>query len=219
MSHDQMKAIVEVANDSSRSALLFTADVSDHLVARAGALCTRIIGVKKDSCSQDEVTEEKIAQHFYIDDGCYGSLGSTKCGSESTCSTISPNADSQESVQKHRPVPLYGGQLEPKSSHLILHQTPNKNTAPLSFPSNSDTTSVKNVRSTVWGPTCDGLDKVCADVILPDNLEANRDWLVFSNLGCGGFGGGLGLGTAFNGFDPPDVSYCVLNYFSYIDNE
>ena len=70
--------------------------------------------------------------------------------------------------------------------------------------------------STVWGPTCDGLDKVCDHVLLPSDLQANRDWLVFSNLGCGGFGGGLGLGTAFNGFDPPDVSYCVLGYFAHV---
>ena len=61
--------------------------------------------------------------------------------------------------------------------------------------------------STVWGPTCDGLDRVCRDIALP---ELHRDdWLLFP-IQCSN---GEGLGTGFNGFCPPDTAYCVLGYF------
>lgn len=67
-----------------------TIDASRVLMANAAALCTRIIGVKKnesntkngatDSVDDTIQTEQKknesttIQQHLYIDDGCYGSL-------------------------------------------------------------------------------------------------------------------------------------------------
>lgn len=214
--NNQMQTIAEMANDSSMCSVIFTADVSDHLVARAGALCTRIIGVKNGKePSQDEVDPASgaISKHYYIDDGCYGSLGSSKCSSENTCSPNLQECDEQNAppVKEHLPLPLYGGRLSRKASHLSL--TSRKKIDPIS---NSIVGKCRNVKSTVWGPTCDGLDKVCDNVMLPDDLQANRDWFVFSNLGCGGFGGGLGLGTAFNGFDPPDVSYCVLGYFAHL---
>ena len=78
--------------------LSFTADLGDHLVAVAGALCARVIGVKRvtsricdsscnstsddggtsnDGSSDGHVGEEgkQISMvQYYIDDGCYGSL-------------------------------------------------------------------------------------------------------------------------------------------------
>jgi len=200
----QLMEVRDLANDPENCSLVYTADISTHLVARAGALCTRVIGVKsKDSMPTEKTGRGKdVAIHYFIDDGCYGSL-------TSSCS------------QKHIPVPLYGNTVLPKSkAHLSLNNSRLKPSSSLpavssSLASSSDGKDTSgHVLSTVWGPTCDGLDKVCELVLLPKNLEANKDWLVFSNLGCGGFGGGLGLGTAFNGFDPPDVSYCVLGYFS-----
>jgi hypothetical protein len=219
---ERVQAMAEMANDPSRCSLVFTADVSDHLVQRAGALCCRIIGVKDGKAIANENPDENsgnvsMTKHYYIDDGCYGSLGSTKCGSENTC----PNSCSDETqmdentTKKHFPVPLYGGNFAPQASRLILHKKPLPLISPSSDSVQQGTSNL--VQSTVWGPTCDGLDKVCDKVMLPTDLKANRDWLVFSNLGCGGFGGGLGLGTAFNGFDPPDVAYCVLGYFAHIE--
>lgn len=201
---EHLKEIRDMANNSATCSLVYTADISTHLVARAGALCARVIGVKsKDSMPTEKSGSRKdVAIHYFIDDGCYGSL-------TSSCS------------QKHVPVPLYGNMALPKStSHLSLNPSQSKprlpipETPPLLSSSSGDKDTQGHVLSTVWGPTCDGLDKVCESVLLPKDLEANRDWLVFFNLGCGGFGGGLGLGTAFNGFDPPDISYCVLGYFS-----
>lgn len=219
---ERVQAIADMANDPSRCTLVFTADVSDHLVQRAGALCCRIIGVKDGKTvamdnPDENVASGPVAKHYYIDDGCYGSLGSTKCGSENTCpnSCTDENVtdDNNNNMKKHFPVPLYGGNLAPQASHLILH----KKTLPMISSAGVAPNASNLVQSTVWGPTCDGLDKVCDKVLLPTDLKANRDWLVFSNLGCGGFGGGLGLGTAFNGFDPPDVAYCVLGYFAHLD--
>ena len=214
-----LQVIVDRANDPSTSSLRFTADVSDQLVKKSGALCCRLIGVKdgKVPAEGDAPDKKAVAKHFYIDDGCYGSLGSTKCGSDpSTCTMIQTdschsNDSGQEqfssSTRQHLPIPLYGGKLAPKSKLVLQNSVaPSRNTST----SLNEESQTELVLSTVWGPTCDGLDKVCDKVLLPSDLKANRDWIVFSNLGCGGFGGGLGLGTAFNGFDPPDIAYCVL---------
>ena len=57
--------------------------------------------------------------------------------------------------------------------------------------------------------TLSSLDQVCKDIPLP---EMQRDeWLVFPNLSSSH---SEGLGTAFNGFAPPDTCYCVLGYFA-----
>jgi hypothetical protein len=132
-----------------------TLDVSHLLVANAGATCARIIGVKQNEA-------EKI--HYYIDDGCYGSL----------------------------------------SDH-------SKNSIPLPLKSKATTPSLEydeseELTATVWGPTCDGLDKVCVGK-LP--RLSRDDWLVFKNTGF------CNVGTTFNGFAPPDVVYCVLGSFLY----
>jgi diaminopimelate decarboxylase len=141
-----------------------TVDVTRMLVAPAGALCTRIIGVK-----HEETDAGKIRQHYYIDDGCYGSLYQAGMGDSSFL-----------------PMPLFS---RPPAE-------------------TSEAPSVDVHLSTVWGPTCDGLDRVCRDIPLP--CLQRDDWLVFPNLGCSS---SEGLGTAFNGFDPPDTAYCVLGYF------
>ena len=256
---EKLEDIVALANDPATCSLFYTADVSTHLVARAGALCARIIGSKvtttgggvkqqqkqldsttllsisvgfvgidDNNNSKNQSLSNKETTHYFIDDGCYGSLGSSSSSSSCKNST-------QQQQQKHTPFHLYGNVSLPKSkSHLSLsvHSSYSKSISRSSsidektsfeiavdstntFTTNTiSSTTSNNGPCTVWGPTCDGLDKVCESVYLPKDLEANRDWLVFSNLGCGGFGGGLGLGTAFNGFDPPDVEYCVLGYFS-----
>jgi len=195
-------------------AVRYTADVSLHLVAHAGGLCTRIIGVKKsyqgdkninektndndfrndlDSSNQTRLSEVDI--HYFIDDGCYGSLSSTK----TACDTNASN---------FLPMPLYGVRKKEDENSISLSKSNH------SFNSLQSIKTTKLMNATVWGPTCDGLDQVCKSLLLPNDLEANRDWLIFPNLGCGGFGGGLGLGTAFNGFDAPDTVYCVLGYFT-----
>jgi hypothetical protein len=141
------------------SSLLVTLDVSHLLLANAGALCTRIIGVKQTEAG-------KI--HYYIDDGCYGSLS---------------NYNSQDAVQ---PFPL----KKDKEDAADESSEPEE-----------------QLLATVWGPTCDGLDKVCGDILLP--RLSRDDWLVFGDLGF------CHVGTNFNGFEPPDIAYCVLGGHLY----
>jgi len=186
-----------------------TVDVSHDLISPAGALCTRIIGVKEEqiiasTSSDNETKGDKdfvghmattpgetpssstetavtmtggVRMHYYIDDGCYGSLY---------------HAAEHNAISN--PLPL----LYPDSQQ---QQQQGEN-------HNSEHAQSKMFTSTVWGPTCDGLDRVCRDILLPKLYRDN--WLVFPNLGCRI---GEGLGTAFNGFAPPDTAYCVLGYF------
>jgi uncharacterized protein YgfB (UPF0149 family) len=153
-------AVVDWLSQHAKSLSLITFDVSHLLVANAGAICARIIGVKHNGPG-------KI--HYYIDDGCYGSL----------------------------------------SNH-------SKNSVPLPLKAGSDSTSVDSdhpqelLVATVWGPTCDGLDKVCVGK-LPKLCR--DDWLVFGNTGF------CHVGTGFNGISPPDVVYCVLGGFLYASDK
>jgi diaminopimelate decarboxylase len=155
-------ATVDWLSQHAKSLRLITLDVSHLLVENAGATCARIIGVRQSEAG-------KI--HYYIDDGCYGSLSNhsknnvplpLKAGSDSSTSVDSDDDDSQELI------------------------------------------------ATVWGPTCDGLDKVCVGK-LPKLCR--DDWLVFGNTGF------CDVGTAFNGFSPPDVVHCVLGGFLYASDK
>jgi diaminopimelate decarboxylase len=139
-----------------------TIEASQALVAPIGALCTRLIGVRT---SNQPDQPEGQHRHYYIDDGCYGSLYS---GGKDT---------------NYNPLPLLP----------FKEQDPN---------SAEPAPPLPMYLTTVWGPTCDGLDKVCQDIPLPE-LQRD-DWLVFPNLGCSS-----GTGTAFNGFAPPDTAFYV----------
>ncbi|XP_074035724.1 ornithine decarboxylase [Leptinotarsa decemlineata] len=57
----------------------------------------------------------------------------------------------------------------------------------------------KYYRSSVWGPTCDGLDQVVEQVMLPEMKVG--DWMVFENMGAYT----LPVASPFNGFPIPKV--------------
>lgn len=165
-------------------------DITGPLLSSAGALCTRVIGVReqttipKKQSNEDEQKEQppgpQRRMHYYIDDGCYGSLY-------------------QEGGN--------GSSLHPVPLITTTRTVATMETDVDCGMSGSSTMSQPDLLvSTVWGPTCDGLDRVCSDIALP---ELRRDdWLVFP-VQCSG----EGLGTAFNGFCPPDTAFCVLGYF------
>ena len=56
--------------------------------------------------------------------------------------------------------------------------------------------------TSLWGPTCDGLDKIC-DVVMPE--LAVGDWLYFDNMGAYT----VSAFSSFNGFLRPKIYYCV----------
>lgn len=56
--------------------------------------------------------------------------------------------------------------------------------------------------ASVWGPTCDSIDCVCPDIILPPTLEVG-DWLGFENMGAYT----ICAASQFNGFERSGVIY------------
>lgn len=58
---------VEWCRSEYSKCTLISVDISRFLLANSAALCARIIGVKKSGASSSHT-------HYYIDDGCYGSL-------------------------------------------------------------------------------------------------------------------------------------------------
>lgn len=61
--------------------------------------------------------------------------------------------------------------------------------------SNAEVAAMMPAPGTVFGPTCDGADKVLEEVVLPA-LQPG-DWLLFSNMGAYTIAGACN----FNGFD------------------
>ncbi|KAJ8978822.1 hypothetical protein NQ317_018913 [Molorchus minor] len=62
----------------------------------------------------------------------------------------------------------------------------------------------RNYPSIVWGATCDGVDKIAHNVLLPElNIG---DWIVFEEAGAYT----LSIACEFNGFPVPDV-HCIID--------
>lgn len=55
----------------------------------------------------------------------------------------------------------------------------------------------------IWGPTCDGLDRIVEQSTLPD-LQVG-DWLLFENMGAYT----VAASSTFNGFQRPDIHYVM----------
>ncbi len=62
--------------------------------------------------------------------------------------------------------------------------------------------SEKLVSSSVWGPTCDSIDKICMKTMLPERLQTG-DWLGFDNMGAYT----ICAASQFNGFQVSKVVY------------
>ena len=199
--HDQRhwfaRLLLDDTNLTSRLALDVSALLLDH---NATALCTRIIGTKcqqkqpPQSDKDDTTATGTINVQYYIDDGCYGSLyqygdssssSSAQDGDEEHGSSSTPEVAGQRQPQRLTIMPLM--------THRNRRQSQQEQSQQL-------------VKATIWGPTCDGLDKVCQDIEYLPLLERD-DWLVFPTSTTR-----YHVGTSFNGFAPPDMVYCVLGY-------
>ncbi|XP_051941753.1 ornithine decarboxylase isoform X1 [Hippocampus zosterae] len=58
-------------------------------------------------------------------------------------------------------------------------------------------------RCSIWGPTCDGLDRIVEQCNLPDMHVG--DWLLFENMGAYT----VAASSTFNGFQKPDIHYVI----------
>lgn len=73
-------------------------------------------------------------------------------------------------------------------------------------------------QASVWGPTCDGLDQVVDNCLLP-SLDIG-DWLIFEDMGAYT----LPVASQFNGFPVPkvhaviDEALWLVHYFVYFSN-
>lgn len=54
--------------------------------------------------------------------------------------------------------------------------------------------------SSLWGPTCDSMDQIAKDILLP-NIEIG-DWIVFKDMGAYT----IPVASPFNGFPVPRVT-------------
>ena len=65
-------------------------------------------------------------------------------------------------------------------------------------------------KSSVWGPTCDGLDCVSERVMLPELRDG--DWLVFADMGAYT----LSAASGFNGMPRPRVFHVMHELDWYV---
>lgn len=70
-------------------------------------------------------------------------------------------------------------------------------------PSASEEQRAPGIKCSIWGPSCDGLDKICDNLVLPQ--LSLGDVIVFPNMGAYT----LTIATTFNGFPNPRVMYFV----------
>jgi ornithine decarboxylase len=61
--------------------------------------------------------------------------------------------------------------------------------------------SLPTYECSIWGPTCDSIDKISSDVPLPEMKIG--DWLVFSHMGAYT----MAAASTFNGFKKSSVIY------------
>jgi len=64
-------------------------------------------------------------------------------------------------------------------------------------------------KCSVWGPTCDGLDRILENVDLPD-LDVGQ-WLVFPDMGAYT----VAAASTFNGFQKPPLTF-VMKYSTWL---
>ncbi|TWW52969.1 Ornithine decarboxylase [Takifugu flavidus] len=65
--------------------------------------------------------------------------------------------------------------------------------------------SEKRYRSVIWGPTCDYIDKIVDNYLVPE-LHVG-DWLLIDNIGAYG----ISMSTEFNGFERSSIYSVVTN--------
>jgi len=64
--------------------------------------------------------------------------------------------------------------------------------------------SEKKIKSCLFGPTCDSIDVICQDIMLPE-LEMG-DWLYFPDMGAYT----IAAASTFNGFEKPESKYFLF---------
>lgn len=153
------------------------AEPGRFFVASAFTLATKIHSIKKRSNDDDHVM-------YFINDGVYGSFNSILY---------------DHSVVMPRPLNVSCIILNGLIFDICLYDKfvfcPNqKQDYPMSLIS----------ESSIWGPTCDGLDQVVDSVNLP--LMKMGDWITFEDMGAYT----IPVASTFNGFPLPKI-FAIAN--------
>lgn len=102
------------------------------------------------------------------------------------------------------PAGLYGSMNSLLYDHAVVAPRPLRIIAPAPDQAPS-AASATLLTGSVFGPSCDGLDTVLRDYLLP-RLNSG-DWLVFGNHGAYTFCGAC----AFNGMDPTPATFYIFS--------
>lgn len=77
---------------------------------------------------------------------------------------------------------------------------------PVPFPMHGDFNARQCRLSTIWGPTCDSMDCIIQNVVLPEmNIG---EWIIFREMGAYT----MAAGSTFNGFKMPSMKYYLPSY-------
>jgi len=77
---------------------------------------------------------------------------------------------------------------------------------PIPFPIDDSLQLRQTHLTTIWGPTCDSMDCIKRDVVLPE-LHIG-EWIIFREMGAYT----IAAGSTFNGFKLPTLQYHVPSY-------
>ena len=151
-------------------------DTSSFLFSSTCTLLTRVIGVRPSVDDEGEC----IGRQYYIDDGIYGSL----CKASGSVAAHSSSAVMAFTVGSSSVIPCVTGSLEATSCLRSSTDLP----------------------CTIWGQTCDSIDKVLAaeSGVVPASMGLG-DWFAFAGITMTG----STTNTGFNGYDGPAVRYMI----------
>lgn len=166
------------------------AEPGRYMVATAETLAVNVIGMSRTAGADavlgadNEPSQSDPHRKYFINDGIYGSF----------------NCLMYDHAKLEPPVALSASHKRFAADCEDLNHLPS---ALSSATSQELPASPCTQMSSVWGQTCDGLDRVLESVELPEELGVG-DWLVFPSMGAYT----SAAGSEFNGFSLPRTVYC-----------
>ncbi|XP_076367970.1 ornithine decarboxylase-like isoform X2 [Tachypleus tridentatus] len=157
-------------------------------------------GAKRESSDFDEiahVVNQALEKHFPLDDGV-DIVAEPGRYFATSAFTLCANIIAERQVgapKKDDPVMMYylNDGVYGSFSSLLFEQS-KFNLVPL-----VDTADHTGVSCSLWGPTCDTLDKIVEKCTLP--VMSVGDWIMFENMGSYN----LSLASVVNGFQKPEI--------------
>ncbi|KAG5855992.1 hypothetical protein ANANG_G00002980 [Anguilla anguilla] len=122
---------------------------------------------------------------------CNGKIWENATGA--TCSISKADGANNRTLMYYVNEGVYGSFVDVIFSYAHFLATPHKKLKP----------GERTYPCSIWGQTCDGLDRIVEQCILPD-LQVG-EWLLFHNMGAYT----IPMYCTFNGFQKPDIHYVM----------